>query len=184
MIFAMISLLMSSVFGATFRTEPWLTETSISFLEEFFKKNPEAKVLEFGSGASTLWIAKRTPNLYSVEHSEKFYDLISERLKSGEYHNVNYVLAKRPYYDQCDEFSDEFFDLIIVDGRNRKGCIVRSIPKLKSGGVLLLDNAERKYYHSVFSLMKDWEYVTTEQTCPDKFGFWYRGWKTDWWIKP
>jgi hypothetical protein len=170
------------LFGAL-RTEPWLTQPAIAFLEGFFKENPEAYVLEFGSGASTLWIAQRTPNLYSVEHAPSWYTKIGEKLKESGAEHVHYVLAERPYYTVCDEFPDDFFDLIIVDGRNRKGCIAHSIPKLKPGGILMLDNAERARYRDVIPLMGGWKYVSSEQTKPDAFGFYYRGWRTDWWVK-
>lgn len=166
------------------RNEPWLVEEAIKFLEEFFQENPNAIVLEFGSGASTLWIAKRTSNLYSVEHSKVFYDQILDKLRSEECVDANYILSPCPYYSICQEFPDEYFDLIIVDGRNRKGCILSAIPKLKEGGILMLDNSERVYYHSTFDLMAGWEHSSAEQLGPDKFGYWYSGWKTDWWKKP
>lgn len=165
------------------RNEPWLTESAIEFLKEFFEQKPNATVLEFGSGASTLWIAERTTNLYSVENCAGWYNKITNLLSNGNYNKVDYLLKETPYYNVCDQFPDNFFDLVIVDGRNRKGCIAHSIPKLKPGGILMLDNAERRYYHPVFSLMEGWEHFSAEQTKPDKFGFWYAGWKTDWWIK-
>jgi predicted O-methyltransferase YrrM len=173
----------SMIYGIT-RDEPWLTERAVGFLEKFFQEKPNAYVLEFGSGASTLWIAKHTSHFYSIEHSKLYYDLIQKQLHEKGYNRVTYLFSQLPYYHLCNEFPDDFFDLIIVDGRNRKGCIVHAIPKLKSGGVLLLDNAERPYYHGVFSLLREWKHVSTEQKGPDKFGFWYKGWKTDWWIKP
>lgn len=175
----------SSLFGVNFRTEPWLTESAISFLDQYLSLHPEAIILEFGSGASTLWFAERTPHLHSVEHSDRYYAYVSRRLKKDEkYHHVEYYLLPCPYYGICDQFPDEYFDLILVDGRNRKGCIAQSIAKLKTGGVLMLDNAERPYYFAAFEWMEEWEHISTEQTGPDKFGFWYPGWRTDWWVKP
>ncbi|MDN3506134.1 MAG: class I SAM-dependent methyltransferase [Simkaniaceae bacterium] len=173
---------MCSSLDAIGRTEPWLTEKAIDFLDNYFISNPNAVVLEFGSGASTVWLSKRTENLYSIEHSPEYYNEVNELLKGGGL--VDYRLVAKPYYNVCDEFDDEFFDLILVDGRNRKGCIYKSLSKLKPGGVLMLDNAERTFYHAVFPLMDEWEYFSTEQRGPDKWGFWYTGWKTDWWIKP
>ena len=59
-----------SISGSAFslRPVPWLTDEAVAFLDVFCEENPDAKILEFGSGASTLWFAKRTPNLYSDEH--------------------------------------------------------------------------------------------------------------------
>lgn len=173
----------SAIFGKM-RTEPWLTEEAIEFLDNYLEDTPDAIILEFGSGASTLWFAERTQNLHSIEDSLSYFNKIEESLRTGDYYQVDYRFSPRPYYNVCNDFPDEFFDLILVDGRNRKGCIAHAIPKLKPGGILMLDNAERIYYHSVFPLMKNWEHISTTQTKPDKFGFVYPGWRTDWWVKP
>ena len=54
------------------------------------------------------------------------------------------------YSTNIDQFADGFFDLILVDGRNRNSCIKHALTKLKTGGYLLLDNAERKHYTKGF----------------------------------
>lgn len=163
------------------RKRPWLTEEAVAFLEEFLKKNENAKVLEFGSGSSTLWIANRTDNLTSIEHDPNWFREVFSKLDDK---RISYILYPTPYYEICDVFENGYFDLIIVDGRNRKGCISRSLRLLKRGGVLMLDNSEREYYHGVFPLMKDWKSVITEQKKADCEGYWYKGWQTRWWYKP
>lgn len=167
------------------RSTPWLTEASIDFLEKFLQDHPNACVLEFGTGASTVWLASRTNNLISIEHDKEWYGLITNELEKKSLHsNINYLLYPRPYYTICKYLPKNSFDLIIVDGRNRKGCIAHSLDLLKAGGVLMLDNAERSYYHAVFPLMNKWKKFESEQFRHDKEGFWYPGWQTFWWIKP
>ena len=158
------------------RPVPWITEDAISFLESFFDEHENPTVLEFGAGASTIWMAKRTNSLASVEHEEKWYQKVIGIInESSECNEVNLLLKKRPYYSVCDQFEDESFDLILVDGRNRKGCILHALSKLKPGGVLMLDNSERKYYHAVYPHMAGWKTVITHQTKPDSCGFVYKG---------
>lgn len=41
------------------RPIPWLNEGAVEFLDKYLSEHPDAKILEFGSGASTIWIAKR-----------------------------------------------------------------------------------------------------------------------------
>ncbi|GAB4302130.1 MAG: hypothetical protein Fur0034_16600 [Desulfuromonadia bacterium] len=41
---------------------------------------------------------------------------------------------------------DELYDMIIVDGRDRVNCIVRSIGALSDRGVMVLDDSERTDY--------------------------------------
>lgn len=171
------------LFSVDIRPVPWLVEESISFLDSYLTEHPEAKVLEFGSGASTIWIAKRTPNLISVEHNAMWHGNIKNKILRLGLH-ADLILAPRPYYDICKQFPNDNFDLILVDGRNRKGCILYSIPLLKKGGILMLDNSERKYYQKGIDLMKSWEQFSAIQKKPDSCGFFYPGWKTTWWIKP
>jgi predicted O-methyltransferase YrrM len=50
------------------------------------------------------------------------------------------------YVKSIDTFENETFDMVVVDGRARPSCIKRAIPKIKSQGLLVLDNSDRKYY--------------------------------------
>lgn len=183
-IIMMFSVLISSFLSSEeMRPVPWLVEESISFLETYLTQHPNAKVLEFGSGASTVWIAKRTSNLVSVDHSSLWNQTVKSKIFQMGL-KAELILASRPYYKICEQFSNETFDLILVDGRNRKGCILYSIPLLKRGGVLMLDNSERNYYQKGTNLMKTWPQFSAIQKKPDACGFCYPGWKTSWWIKP
>jgi hypothetical protein len=61
----------------------------------------------------------------------------------------NYVQYQwRRYASSIDRFPDNHFDIVLVDGRARPSCLYHSIPKVKRGGLLVLDNAEREYYLS------------------------------------
>jgi hypothetical protein len=52
----------------------------------------------------------------------------------------------RKYATAIDSYQDEAFDLVLVDGRVRPSCIKHGASKVKIGGLLILDNAERDYY--------------------------------------
>lgn len=54
----------------------------------------------------------------------------------------------KDYASYIDKFPDNYFDIVLVDGRSRPSCIYHSINKVKKGGLLILDNAEREYYLS------------------------------------
>ena len=167
------------------RSCPWVVDRANDFLETFMEKHPHARILEFGSGSSTLWFAKRTSQLVSIEHNPNWYELIQSYIETkSEYYSVEYYLHPLPYYSLCQSFPKESFDLIVVDGRNRKGCMSEAVSLLKPGGVLMLDNSERSYYRSAFSLVKGWKSQAYKQIGPDREGFCYQGWETRWWIKP
>lgn len=52
------------------------------------------------------------------------------------------------YASYIDKFPDNYFDVVLVDGRSRPSCLYHSLSKVKQGGMLVLDNAERNYYLS------------------------------------
>jgi hypothetical protein len=52
------------------------------------------------------------------------------------------------YASFIDKFPDKYFDIVMVDGRSRPSCLYHSLNKIKQGGLLILDNAEREYYLS------------------------------------
>ena len=66
----------------------------------------------------------------------------------------------KSYVTQIDEFQDEHFDLILIDGRARPSCIQHSVNKLKRNGLLVLDNADRVYYLSqTKNLLSDFDRI-------------------------
>lgn len=157
------------------RNEPWLVESAIKLIDNFLNDVSHKAVFEFGAGASTSWFHARSAFFWSVDDDKSY---IPESLE------LIVRLAKRPYNKVIDNFIDNYFDLILVDGRDRVKCIESSIPKLKSGGWLVLDNSEREYYQRGIDLMKDWNRIDCKQNRPDKYDFIYPNWTTSIFIKP
>lgn len=60
------------------------------------------------------------------------------------YENYNF----KNYATFIGNFPDNYFDVILVDGRSRPSCFWHSMNKVKVNGLLILDNAERDYYLS------------------------------------
>lgn len=56
----------------------------------------------------------------------------------------------KAYASYIDNYDDEFFDIVFVDGRARPSCLKHSIAKVKKGGYLVLDNADIDYYTTFF----------------------------------
>lgn len=171
--------------GQTKQFNPWLNDEAIEFLQNFIEQNPNAKILEFGSGGSTVWFSQRTKFLTSIEHNKEWFNFVNKSLLEDK--NCNSVcmrLIEQNYYEVCSEFSDEYFDIILVDGVNRKKCIKASIRILKQGGVLMLDNAERPWYNKIYSMLNNWQIYKTLQVRTDLSGNATKLRQTNWWIKP
>lgn len=57
---------------------PWLTRTMVEILETWLR--PGDVGLEFGSGRSTIWFARRVGHLTSVEHHPGWYAKVKQNL--------------------------------------------------------------------------------------------------------
>ncbi|MDD5358386.1 MAG: hypothetical protein PHX80_04515 [Candidatus Nanoarchaeia archaeon] len=177
------------------RSEPWLTESANAFLDYYFKTKTNVKVLEYGSGASTLWFLKQknTILLHSYEFDTKWYDVVFDNIiitDIGEVDLTYYLCSSTGeivnYHRICPDYtkSNDKYCVILVDGGDRIQCVQKSIDKLESGGILIFDNSEREEYLPGVELLKDWPKIETYQLVPDKYGYTYPGWKTTIFFKP
>ena len=148
---------------------PWWTYEAIEEVEQFLSERPEARVFEFGSGASTIWLGHRAKEVKSVEHDAGWYPIVQERLKDGNFSKVTHTLiapepksegmeetylSSKPGHEGLDftryatSILDEegLFDLIVVDGRAREACLLHASEKLAPGGMVVFDNSGRQRY--------------------------------------
>ena len=111
--------------------------------------------LEWGSGRSTTWLASRIAHLVTVEHDPAWYARVGRALEArGVAAKVDYRLVEaphdqlaepleHPYAGVADEIADGTLDFILVDGQMRLRCVEKALTKLKPGGLLVLDGANR-----------------------------------------
>ena len=55
---------------------PWWTFTASDEVQRFLRQRPDARVFEWGSGASTVWLAKRATSVVSVEHDASWAEAV------------------------------------------------------------------------------------------------------------
>ena len=155
-------------------SQPWMAFPAIDALEEFLTK--DCKVFEYGSGGSTLFFANRVKEVVSIEHNCEWYNAVREEITKRKLQNVEYKLIESIFSEQYDrsqiadpsayvsdddnsigltyeayakaitQYPDNYFDLVVIDGRVRPSCMFHALHKVKKGGILLLDNSERIYY--------------------------------------
>lgn len=170
------------------REMPWMTYDAIDFLASNCRS--DSTIFEWGSGGSTLFFAKRCRHVTSVEHDGKWSDFLKERLESLAVSNVDHReipgegisdwevrdyrnpddfisndthsvgLSYEKYVKAIDSFPENYFDIVLVDGRARNCCIKRAMVHVKEGGYLVVDNSDRRYYLEGFAELQDasiWE---------------------------
>lgn len=150
---------------------PWLVPDAIDRLLEII--TPDMRYLEWGTGRSTIWFGKRVSSVVSIEHDDTWKEIVLADIeKNGLSEKVEYHLVPgdaqdpdvvdAPYCSKIQEYPDASFDMILVDGMNRNGCIVNALPKLKPTGYLVVDNAERLDMAEALAAVpaKHWEKYT------------------------
>ena len=124
--------------------DPWLTRDAVVLLERFLR--PEFRGLEWGSGRSTRWFTERTASLVSIETEPAWHEKTRRSLFPRLRSRVRQVLEINPEtaIRAADSVDPESLDYILVDGRPSRGaCCLAATGKLKPGGMLILDNANR-----------------------------------------
>ena len=170
---------------------PWLCFSAIDRIKKILRR--DMILFEYGSGGSTLFWSSRVRQVVSVEHDRLWYEKTKTELSGLDITNVTYILSeaepddkfkaknfKNPadyisedgnftgkkfesYAKQIDYFEDQFFDVIIVDGRARPSCILHALKKVKRNGFIIVDNTDRKNYLEPFQFntgeWSRWDFV-------------------------
>jgi hypothetical protein len=148
------------------RRAPWWPYGAVS--EVRGRLRPGDSVFEYGSGGSTLWFEDLGASVVSVEHEREWADVLRPRLRGpGQLRLIppsktgTVTTSVEPgFFDEyiaaVDDVPDESLDMVVVDGRCRVRCLERAAPKVRHGGTLLLDDAERERYQPAFEVLSDW----------------------------
>jgi len=116
---------------------PLYTYPTIEYLTQFDFSNK--RVFEFGSGASTIFWAKRAKEVFSVEHNIEWVDKLGSKL--GE--NATILHAEGNDFPRKIREINGVFDIIVIDGAGfRYDCAVEATEKLAAGGIVILDNSD------------------------------------------
>ena len=127
---------------------PWITRTAHDVLESMLRRTDVG--LEFGSGRSTIWFAKRVARLTSVESDPGWHQRVTAQLASENISNVKSHLFpgaeepgkghESPYANVARTFEHHSLDFVLVDGLYRDVCALFSLDKIRPGGLLIIDN--------------------------------------------
>lgn len=130
---------------------PWMNYQTIYFLEERLK--PDMRVFEYGAGFSTLFLAGRVREIAALEYDRTWHDQLSGMGLPG---NARLIFREKDVdgaYCRTIQEQDGAFDLVIIDGRDRVNCLKQCLSKLSPGGVVLLDDSQRKRYEEAHPFM-------------------------------
>jgi hypothetical protein len=152
---------------------PWWTYDAITEVDGWLSAREVSRrplrVFEYGSGASTLWLAARVDEVHTVENDPEFGRLMAERFAEVPQISLRIVepepspaplitsdkdgyagLDFTAYVHAIDEVPGEF-DLIVIDGRAREACLAHAADRVAPGGIVLVDNSRRRRYREAIA---------------------------------
>ncbi|HEY2044130.1 MAG TPA: class I SAM-dependent methyltransferase [Jatrophihabitans sp.] len=152
---------------------PWWTYRAIDAVQAWLEqRNGPVRAFEYGSGASTTFLARRVAEIHSIEHHPAFAKVMLEAL--SEHSNVDLQLVEAMpseypavpsrkegykgvdfagYVASIDKVGGEF-DLIVIDGRAREACLMAALRHLKPDGMIVFDNSFRRRYRARLSTVQ------------------------------
>ncbi len=147
---------------------PWWTFPAIREIDRFLRtRNGGAVAFEYGSGASTAWLARRCARVWSAEHDSRYLEITRRllngdpradllhapprRLAEGETAWAGSRTGRYRGWDFADYVAairrpGTTFDLIVIDGRARVACLREALNWVRDDGLIVLDNSNRDEY--------------------------------------
>lgn len=136
---------------------PMFATGAIQFLGSYLTK--EDRVFEYGSGYSTLWLARHAGCVVSVEDNAEWYARIAPELRAfgnaklslfaangdpspppPERWGYEKYVVSEAYVYAIKSYPPAFFDLVIIDGQARVHTALAALPHLRPSGVLCWDD--------------------------------------------
>lgn len=138
-------------------------------------RKSELNILEWGSGGSTVHFTRFLKahgiryRWLSIEHDIQWEQKVREFLAGDTSVDIRCIPAGATP-ETCrtvpmNEYVDypatlmQSFDVILVDGRKRRRCLLAARRLVSSDGVVFLHDAQRSYYHSAFKVYPEREFL-------------------------
>jgi len=123
---------------------PWITPGAICELSQFIQ--PHYDVLEFGSGGSTLFFARRCRSVTSFETLSPWYEKMKTVLSEKKIGNAKLVYATN-IEDMLKNLGSSRFDVVLIDcvETSRVDLAMKSPSLAKPGGVVIVDNYRAEF---------------------------------------
>ena len=130
-----------------FPDQPWLNYDLVRWMEA----RKLRRILEWGSGASTLWLAKMCRELLSVEHDPDWHGRVLAQLRSTNLSvDLRLCIQKQDYVQTAvADLMATPPDLVLVDGIWREECLQAVTGWLDTGTTILLHDSHAEQYQEI-----------------------------------
>jgi hypothetical protein len=149
---------------------PWWNARATGYLGQHLRAGD--KVFEWGSGGSTVWLMSQGARVTSVEHNPEWRAKVLARCPDATVRLIppaahgqltaelgNQAQFYDDYVAAIDQLDDGSLDVVIVDGMSRLACVRRAAPKLRPGGLLVVDDTDMGCFKPARKLLPGWRVV-------------------------
>ncbi len=139
---------------------PWIVPAAIGWLRRRIRRR--WRVLELGGGRSTVWFARRAGDVLAFEDDPVWVGWARERITAQGLSGAEIrELPVERFVPELERLEGDRFDLVVVDflesaEADRVDAVRAARPKVRPGGYLLLDDADRPVYAGAYELLRGW----------------------------
>ena len=168
-------------------TGPWWAAAAVAALEPLL--TPGGRVLEWGAGGSTVWLAAHGQHVTTVESDLEWATWVRDRCPGVDVRHVpgtlDGTIRSEPglgdggrhcfdaYVAVADEFTPGSLDLVVIDGMCRAECAQRAARLLRPGGIAVLDDTNLDFLAAAgAAAFAGWPVLRTAGTKHDASGVW------------
>jgi hypothetical protein len=136
---------------------PWFSYPLIEILKKLDLS--EKKILEFGSGCSTIFFIKKNCHVLSYEEDIDWLEFVKKKCKSEKLEIINRKIDQN---DKLKESENKKFDLIVIDGHNREEILkkINDLNLLSDGGAIIFDNSEGYNFSKILNLDENFNHFS------------------------
>ena len=138
------------------KVTPELLPVARYAMESIIKRGD--KVLEMGSGHSTVWLAILNADVVTVESEPLWNDAVAGWLADRHLKVTQILCDPETIRYAANAYPDEYFDVLFVDGEwyNRVEFMEENIQRLKPGGWVVFDDSNWERFYGIQTILKDW----------------------------
>jgi hypothetical protein len=143
---------------------PWLTFEAVRAVDAHLQRG--SRLFEYGCGHSTVYWARRGVEVWGMESDPAWYARTREQLRGTPNADIRLACDEQAYVRGIDRVQGDF-DAVLIDGDWRRACLAAALPRLRPGGMLVVDNTDWHWYADIdVRIPRDWRKVVHAGCAP------------------
>ena len=119
---------------------PWFNMAAVEFLDTLDLS--KYRVLEFGSGSSTLYFAQKCKSVKSFEMNSLYFEYTDLQLKSRKIKNVSLNLYENNDIYPVGKYYNSSYSLVVLDDTNRGKALLAILKAPTLPKIIIFDNSD------------------------------------------